>query len=256
VIKTEKLVVVPGATGDLGRGYLNYYSRRQNTICIGLSRKDENNPINSVQYLKANLEEPILIKEQIQRNLLERVPNILLIHPVGKFKFERDGTPESDNDCNGIDDEVQSSNITTFQNIVRYLLEKRKEGNISLIKLVAFGSISDPYGIPWWGSYSKSKLMLRRYIRELTRIEPMVQGIFVNLSSINTSNERKLRPFADTTYWLSPNEVVAKSVPIIENSRYQYLELDIFKPCPNYHENYYKEFDALKKEWLKDRGRE
>src|SRR3989344_8117742 len=156
----RRLVIVSGATGDLGKAYLQYYSQKPDFVCYGLSRKEEKNPVTGVRYLTSDLEDSVVTKGQIQKVSLENIVDILVIHPVGKFKFEAQGTPEIDEKKDGIDDKVLQSNVDTFHNIVRPLLQQREEYGVKPLTLVAFGSLSDQYSVPWWGSYSKSKLIL------------------------------------------------------------------------------------------------
>lgn len=248
--KNKQVVIVSGSTGDLGRGYLNYYSQQDGTVCYGLTRRDETNPVSGVTYLRSDLEDAMATREQIQKVSLGEVVKVLLIHPVGKFKFEANGLPEVDKIEDGIDDEVLTSNVDTFHNIVNPLIEQRGKYGIIPVKLVAFGSLSDSYSVPWWGSYSKSKLILRQEMRELSRMELQVKSLFVNLSSVKTSNESKTRPSADTRYWLRPEEVVGKSVCLIENMQHPYQEIDLFNPSPDYHESYYRDHDKLRKKWI------
>ncbi len=246
----QKLVIISGSTGDLGREYLNYYSQQDDTVCYGLTRRDETYPVSGVTYLRSDLEEAMATREQIQRISLEGVVKILLIHPVGKFKFEANGLPEIDKIEDGIDDEVFTSNVDTFHNIVKPLIEQRGKHSLVPMKLVAFGSLSDSYSVPWWGSYSKSKLILRPEMRYLSRMEPQVESLFINLSSVKTSNESRTRPYADTRYWLKPEEVVAKSTHIIEKMQPPYQEIDLFNPSPIYRESYYRDHDKLRKKWI------
>lgn len=248
----HKLVIVSGATGDLGRAYLDYYSIQNGTISYGLARRDEKNPVSGVTYLSSNLENAAATKERIDKISLEGVIEVLLIHPVGKFKFEENRALERDQNKDGIDDEVYTSNVDTFHNLVRPLIEQREKYGVVPLKLVAFGSLSDQYNVPWWGSYSKSKLILRQDMRELSRIEPNVESLFVNLSSVETSNEQKTRPYADTHYWLKPEEIVTRSAPIIQNMQHPYQEIDIFNASPHYSQSYYRDFDRLREKWLRE----
>lgn len=252
ITNDKRVVIVSGSTGDLGRAYLSHYSQQDNTICYGLTRRDEKNPLGGVTYLRSNLEDAAATTEQIQKISLESVIEALLIHPVGKFKFETNGTPEVDEIKDGIDDEVLRSNVDTFHNVVKPLIQQREKYGAIPLTLVAFGSLSDPYNVPWWGSYTKSKLILRQEMRELSRTEPNVKSVFVNLSSVKTSNESKTRPYANTQYWLHPEEVVQRSISFIEERRPLYLEVDLFNPHPEYQGNYYRNFEALRTKWLKE----
>lgn len=250
-MKKQKIVIVSGATGDLGKAYLEYYANQPNIKCYALTRKEERKQIRGVEYLAINnLEDAITTREQIQKINLDGIEKITLIHPVGKFKFEPEGIPEVDKMRCGIDDEIFRSNVDTFHNIVRTLFEQRRSNSNISLTFTAFGSLSDPHNVPWWGSYTKSKLVLRKEMRELSRVEKLVNSVFINLSSVRTSNESKTRPYADTKYWLSPKEVVERSVSIIENPPQPYVELDLFNPSPEYTSSYYDNFDVLRKKWL------
>lgn len=252
--KERRLVVVTGATGDLGRSYLEHYSKVTNTLCVGLIRRRESNPIPNVTSLLTDLQDKSLTEERIKSVHLDGLESIIFIHPVGKFKFEERGVPEVDSLRIGIDNEVLAHNLDTFHNVVRPLLEQRERyGNIPLT-LVAFGSLSDPYNVPWWDSYSKSKLVLRKDMRELAGKSLLTKSVFINLSSVRTANEKKTRPFADQTYWISTSEVVKRSVGLIDNPNNPYTELDVFEPSPDYREGYYKDYDALKDKWLHEMG--
>ncbi|MBI5064700.1 hypothetical protein HZA97_00560 [Candidatus Woesearchaeota archaeon] len=251
-MKKQKIVIVSGATGDLGRAYLEYYAKQPNISCYGLIRREERNPISGVEYLTSDLEDAVAVREQIQKIPLKDIAEVILIHPVGKFKFEPNGIPEVDKTGDGIDDDVFTSNVDTFHNIARVILEQREEHPNISVTLAAFGSLSDPYEVPWWGSYTKSKLILRKEMRDLSRIEPAVNSVFMNLSSVKTSKENKTRPYADTKYWLSPEEVVERSVRTIENPQQSYSELDLYNPSPEYTGSYYKNFEELRRKWLRE----
>ncbi len=255
VTNNKHLVIVSGSTGDLGRAYLEYYSKQSDTVCYGLTRREEKHPVSGVTYLSSNLEDAVATKEQIQKISLDGTTDVLLIHPVGKFKFEANGIPEIDKEQDGIDDEVYRSNVDTFHHVVRPLLEQRKKHNFIPLTLVAFGSLSDPYTVPWWGSYTRSKLILREEMRTISRIEPRIKSLFVNLSSVKTKNEQKTRPSADIRYWLSPEQIVTRTIPLLETCPLPYQEADLFNPFPDYHISYYTEYDKLREKWIREMKR-
>jgi NADP-dependent 3-hydroxy acid dehydrogenase YdfG len=246
----KKLIIVSGATGDLGKAYLEHYKNQLDVYCYGLSRRKEETPLNNVTYLMSDLENEQTTKNQINSIEFQDISKIIYVHPVGKFKFEEKGVPEIDYNNDSIDDEVYQSNINTFHNVVKPLILKRNKD--TPLTLVAFGSLSDFYTVPWWGSYSKSKLILRKDLRELSRLEDKVNSIFINLSSVRTSNEFKTRPYADTKYWISPSEIVTKTRDIIEKSTQKYLEIDVYNESPEYHRDYYNHYEELKEKWKKE----
>lgn len=248
----NKLAIIAGATGDLGRAYLEHYALLPDVKTYGLLRRDELDPVENVTYLKVDLENSQLVSENINTISFDDISEIVFIHPVGMFKFEDAGKPEIDLNDDSIDDEVYNSNIETFHNVVRPILEKRSEFGSIPFTAVAFGSLSDKYLVPWWGSYSKSKLLLRKHMADLACIESNIYSVFVNLSSVKTSNEFKTRPYANSTYWISPEKIVEETIAGIHARKYPYSEINSYIPSPDYHLRYYKEHDTLKQKWKRE----
>lgn len=63
-----------------------------------------------------------------------------------------------------------------------------------------------------------------------------------------------LRPEADKTYWLKPQEIVDPSLVELSQLHSSYEEIDIIKNNPNFNDNYYIDHDALLKKWQKEMG--
>ena len=147
---------------------------------------------------------------------------------------------------NELRNNVYRSNFITFKNITEELTEKINFQKTELT-LIAFGSISDEYEVPFWSAYSKSKIDLKKYIRK--SLTSRVRGVFINVSSTEKDDERI---YADKTYWLSCNEVSEKSMPSILNKEPNWQELDIFKINPDYYNDYFNDHDYIKEKWLKD----
>jgi short-subunit dehydrogenase len=59
----QKLIIVSGATGDLGKAYVKHYSKEKNCLVCALSRREEKNPLKEVNYFLCDL-------EKIPHNLL------------------------------------------------------------------------------------------------------------------------------------------------------------------------------------------
>ena len=257
-----RLVIVTGASGALGNAYINALSKHWDSLCIGISRQKVHSKSNDVTYIEnLDLLDSESVRKQIDKELpFSRVKEVLLVHPVGKFKFEESKSPEVDIDGDGIDDEVYASNVKTFNNVKNPLLELAEQtGNISDLTLCAFGSVSDRYKVPFWISYSKSKDILRQHISGMARQSGKnvnIKGVFVNVSSVNTGNERQLRPYADMTHWLQPDEIVDDSVDVLIRSRIRNMEMDVFKAITGFDPaTYYSESEVVKR-WRKDMGKE
>ncbi|MBU1111832.1 MAG: hypothetical protein KJ896_03560 [Nanoarchaeota archaeon] len=234
----NQLVVVSGVTGSLGEAYSEHY--RKASRVVGISRNEPERPCTDVQYTQADLLDARESRRCIGELQLEDITDLLLIHPVGRFKFEENSTE--------IDPEIYASNVETLTNLVDPLLEHQDKPNITL---VAFGSISDKYNVPFWKSYSESKNALRRYIHELADKDDRIRGVFINLSSVKTRNESRLRPYANTSYWLTPEEIVQRSVPEL-SSKEKWKELDIFNLSPDYSPAIYTDHSKVLERWKRE----
>jgi len=250
----QKMVLVSGASGTLGRAYLEHYQGESGVRCIGIARRDVSIP--NVSILKADLLGTAETAAAINRLSFEGVEEVVLIHPVGMFKFEEDGKPAVDLDGDGVDDEVLASNIATLDNILNPLREKiASTGKHIPLTLCAFGSLSDSYAVKYWKSYSRAKNMLRSHMRKLSSDrENEIRCVFFTVSTVNAEKERELRPFADAQYWLATEELVARSVPHIDQAK-SWEEVDIFNPMPGFKPEYYSDHDAVRTRWSREMGR-
>ena len=252
-----KLVVITGANGALGKAYIQKFSHIDDYKCVAVSRtKTESKHENVIYIENTDLLDAYKVKTEIDKKVpIAICDEILFIHPVGRFKFERWQRPEIDNDKDGIDDEVYASNCTTFLNVEEPLsLFASQEGSIDDFAVCGFGSVSDRYKVPFWLSYSKAKDVLRQNISTLARQNGKnlkVRGVFINVSSVNTENENKLRPNADKTYWLSPSEIVDDSFDILtQKQRIRNVEMDVFKYIPGFDPEIYYSPQVVWDRWM------
>lgn len=243
----KELFLVTGASGKLGIAFIEQL-KKENKPVIGLVRK--NFEIEGVQLLKADLLNENQTLETVKNFDFSGFKTINLIHPVGKFKFENSPSDIKDNNKDGIDDEVYVTNVLTLKNVLKALLSSLNSNQ--KIKACAFASISDKHNIPFWNSYTKSKNIIREYLKELCKGN-YVQALMVNVSTVDTGNENLLRPKADKTYWLHPEEIVSQTLPELTNIS-SYKEIDLFKERPDFDENYYLDHEAILKKWKKEMG--
>lgn len=238
----NKLIIVSGINGSLGEAYLNYYQNKDNMQIVGIARTKPEILYSRVQYKQADLLDRTESIRCIKQLSLEEITKILFIHPVGAFKFEQE--------FDEIDPKIYASNVDTFTNLSNAILERIAPTNIDLT-LVGFGSISDKYNVSYWQSYSKSKNALREYIKEQAYKKDNVRGIFFNLSSVKTSNEVRLRPFANTSYWLTPEEIVGRSVLELSFTG-KWKEVDIFNLAPDFSPEIYKNNSRVLERWTRE----
>jgi len=255
--KKENLILVSGATAKLGQAYVSYLVKSNSFKVIGLSRKRRNTLENYTEYLRCNLMNKNEVYKKISKIDISSFKEIWLIHAVGKFKFEESGEPKEDFDLDGIDDKVYDSNVVSFLNIFVPLIEKIEKTNSKnkTLRIMCFGSITDRYSIPYWNSYTKSKNKLRNILRafsERNDFKKSTKALFVNVSTVDTGNENLLRPFADKSYWLKPEEIVRKSLAELLKHKKGYFETDVYRHKPDFDSGYYHNTSAILKKWKKE----
>lgn len=253
----KRLIIITGARGVVGRGYLDLLSKEPNTVCVAVARGEIQSVPEGVIVLNMDLLDREGVAVAFERVSLADISEVAVIHSVGKFKFEPEGIPEADADKDGIDDEVYKTNVETFLNILRTLLprieKERQTGRELKLALCGLGSISDKYQVKFWNSYTKAKDVLRSVIYNLVQENPEnVRGLFVNVSTVDTENENELRPNADKTYWLKAGEIARSSLPfILEEKMGSWKQIDVFKESPLFREGYYENLEEVRNQWLK-----
>jgi NADP-dependent 3-hydroxy acid dehydrogenase YdfG len=245
----EVLAIVTGANGALGKAYLQQLSTLPHVRSVGLAReRKEQNP--RVEYRHGvDLLEEHQVREAIYSLQCELAQTILLIHPVGKFKFEMQPPQE-------IDPEVLLSNMGTMVNTIKAVLSRMRSNLI----VCAFGSVSDKYNVPFWRSYTEAKNRMRESLQTLSRMLSIsntnVRSVMVNVSTTDTGNEKLLRPKADRKFWLKPEKIVQESLPILlADSGPHYQELDVIETKPGFNpEDYYRNPQKILSAWEKQMG--
>ncbi|NEN90413.1 MAG: SDR family NAD(P)-dependent oxidoreductase [Okeania sp. SIO3H1] len=259
-----RMAIVTGASGAVGACYVKHFVQQNNTKCVALSRsKLESTKV--IQF-KVDLLDEKGTREAIEQLDISQVSDLILVHGVGKFKYEDlESLPHLNHDRHKIDDEVFSSNYHTFVNVVNPLVKKLNEehqrGRKTTLALCGFGSISDRYKIPFWRSYTYAKDTLRKYIKDLAKSEDwkgLIRGRFINVSTTDTGNENKLRPnvtVEEKQYWLKPEKIVAQSMPVIESLKPLWQEIDVYEILPGFNpEEYYNDYQTIKGKWERQMG--
>ncbi len=258
-----RLVIVTGASGAVGNSFIEHFLQQDNTECVAFSRTPmETEALNC----QADLLDRESVAQEIAKLNLTNIDDVILVHGVGKFKYESEceiaalGTTEAD-----VDDEIFSSNYHTFVNVVepltKKLSQKHQQGEQTTLALCAFGSITDKYKIPFWHSYTYAKDSLREYIKELAKSPEwggLIRGRFVNVSTTDTGNENKLRPYAtaeEKKYWLKPETVVERAIAALESFTPLWQEIDVYEPLPGFNpQEYYTDFQKIKSKWQRQTG--
>jgi len=223
----KKLVIIAGVNGAIGKAFHRHYKQEDRTTVLGLSRGEDFKSVD-----------------------LSEITDVVYIHAIGKFKFEPQGVAAIDKDGDGIDDEVYESNVTTLKLAIKYLVTLLGLNNhVQNVAVIAFGSTSDPYKIPYWQSYSRATSKMKEILQNSLGLDSRLKAVFMNLSSVDTAKERALRPLANTDLWLDPSDVVVETLAAIDHSTDSWHEESVYKKISGYGSKYYKDKKRILKEW-------
>lgn len=243
----SRIFIVTGASGKLGEAFITALKDRSEIVC-GFSRRPITSPADKM--LVADLLDEKQVETTLAEVGVEHYTEVVLIHTVGKFKFHENDHEIIDGNSDGIDDEVFDTNVLTTKNLLKFILPLVKQGVV--VRMCAFASVSDKHAIPYWSSYTRSKNILRGYLQTLCEMQEL-SALMVNVTTVDTGNENFLRPNADKTYWLRPEEVVNEVLPEIE-SLIGYKEIDIIKKNPSFNDAYYIDHEKLLEKWKREMG--
>lgn len=259
----SRLAIVTGASGALGACFVQHFLEEENTQCVALSRSDLDT---EALHFKVDLLDKKGVEAAIKQLDLSQFDDVILVHGVGKFKYEDlEPLTHLEGDRQKVDDEIFSSNYHTFVNVVTPLVEKlnqeHKRERQTTLALCAFGSVTDKYKIPFWRSYTYAKDTLRKYIKDLAKSKDwkrLIRGRFINVSTTDTGNENKLRPCATTEekqYWLKPEKILDRAIEVIEEIDTLWSEIDVYEPMPGFDpESYYSDTQQIKEKWQRQMG--
>jgi hypothetical protein len=248
----KRIAIVTGASGDLGRSYIEKFSGMGDTRCVAVSRYPVSFQRKNIDHIEADLLECERTRDQIMGLSLDNAEEVYLIHCVGKFKVEFSAPAI-------MDMEVYDSNVNTFKNVVFPLLENeiRSGSHCRHLGLCAFGTVSDSHkGYQLWPSFKKSKKYLRDFQYDVVHdnLSSGVTGTFIRLSSVNTGRERDIRPNADKTYWLDTGKIADDSIPVILDSGKRWKEVNIILPKPDFDPTEFTDAGRLAERWKREMG--
>lgn len=250
----ETLAIVTGANSSLGGAYLKGLSRQEGVRPVGVSRSKVNEYALGLPYVEGvDLLRDGDIERVIEETRIKEMSRVLLVHSVGKFKFEDTPPP-----LGVIDDEVLRTNLESLERTINAIAQNIRAD--AQLTVCGFGSISDAHDVPFWRSYTGAKNKVRGFLRHLrTKFEPtgtLASSVMVNVGSTDTGNERCLRPNADKSYWLHPEKIVDTSLPYLLNEAAPpYVELDVFEAKPGFDPAaYYGNHAALLEKWKRETG--
>jgi short-subunit dehydrogenase len=251
---SNTLIIIAGVSGEIGSGYADIFLEKGYKV-IGISRKRVYKTTHkSYTYLLCDLTNPEKVETLIGKLDIKNVNKIVFIHSIGVDKFEMQSYPEI-TPLKTIDEKVYNSNVNTYKYIAYGLINHIKILRATGLKinlvLSGIGSVADKHDLIFLTSFSESKNVVRYYIRNAVDKHDWIRGKFINVSSTSTKSALDVRLYADTTYFLTPEEVAKRSYTAVIDTKKGYSEIDIIKKDPNFSPDYYDNRDRIYARWSK-----
>lgn len=249
--KRKRTFLVAGINGNIGIEFAKGFQGLGRLY--GISRKQ--NKIEDIIYrhVRCDLLKPSEVKSMFTS--LDLLGDLTYVHLPGKFQFQDENHPIVDINNDGIDDGIFATNVETFRNVRSYLFEYLRKNPEAKLKLVAIGSTSDLYDIPYWHSFTQSKNELRKEFRKMygnQDIYGRVSSLFINVSTTDGEQLAGERPYISKQFVLTPKEILDQSLQYVLESRHDSLEISILKPNPDFEKENFLKDDEIKKRWYND----
>lgn len=259
-MKNKKLVIIAGAAGEIGSEFCAQLAERH-IDCIAVVRNKTlsiTSPL--VRSIQCNLDNQQEIEEKFRTVEFEMYDQVIYLHTIGVDKFDPRGYP-SIHPMNTIDPEVYHTNVNSFKYLMRYCVQRIRNINLERktkkteFKIAIIAGVADKHAPFVIESFCEAKFILRQYIQSSVGLYPeWVSGLSINVTSTITKSALAVRPYADTKYWLTPQEVVAQSMNELVGEHAGYKEIDIIKNLPNFIEGYYENNPMLYEKWSRETG--
>lgn len=251
----KTLVIINGATGDIGSACFARFSRERDTDIIGLSRQAL--PANAF-CVNGQLPDATLIcslgdisEQEDCKNFVKKIQKdiyaqIIYIHAVGVYPVELDNTGNiavsNDDDNDGVDDRVEKLSHDAFFAMTRAL-----EDFGLPVRALILGSIADKFTPlvhrSWWTVMGKVKEKMKNEVVQKNTVSFFV----LNISSVMSPRELITRPFvfqntnADGSFWLMPHEVAEEVALLMFSKKHGFVEEELFHNADYYEEDYFSD---------------
>lgn len=259
MIKNKTLILVAGAAGEIGTEFCKKIINKK-IDCIGIIRNKQLDLKSSLfLQLVCNLENEREIENSFVNINFSQYKKIIFLHTIGIDKFESRGYPEI-KPMTTIPQDVYNTNVNTFKYLLKYCAKRINALNLQNKNKIKFKTAiiageGDKYAPFVIESFCEAKYILRQYIQSYIKIYPKwVSGLSINITSTITKSALKVRPYANTKYWLTPKEVVDQSFDKLITSFLKYKEIDVIKNSPNFVDDYYENNNLLYAKWSKETG--
>lgn len=255
----KKLIIIAGAAGEIGTEYAKAFSQEEIDVIAIVRNKKTNITSSFVTEISCHLDDEVSISKAFSSVSLEDYQEITYLHTIGVDKFDPRGYPAIQ-PMNTIDEDVYKTNVNSFKYFMRYVVKRMgsfnegKKEKIQL-RLAMIGGVADKYAPFVIESFCEAKYIIRQYIRCQTELYPdWISGVSINVTSTVTKSALAVRPFADTSYWLEPKDVVCASIKKLFDKKVPYEEIDIIKKLPTFVSGYYENNKMLYEKWTKETG--
>jgi NADP-dependent 3-hydroxy acid dehydrogenase YdfG len=253
------LAIIAGAAGEIGTTFCHFFANKQ-IDCIAVVRnKKLAIRSNYIQSVSCNLDSPQDVEKKFSTIRFDQYDQVIYLHTIGVDKFDPRGYPEVQK-METIDPDVYNTNVNSFKYLMRFLVRKIESTNKKRIektdlKIACIAGTADKYSPFVIESFCEAKYIVKQYIQSQCGLHPTwISGLSINVTSTITQSALAVRPYADTTHWFLPEEIVRKSFDVLLKREYGYTEIDLIKKSPNFIEGYYENNDLLYEKWSRETG--
>lgn len=257
-MKNKKLIIIAGAAGEIGSSYAKALVEKEVDIIAVIRNKKLSFQSPFVKETTCHLEDEKSIERAFSSVDLGAYEEVVYLHTIGVDKFDPRGYPDV-RPMKTIDEDVYNTNVNSFKYLMRYLVKNiariNEEQKKTTLKIAMIGGVGDKHAPFVIESFCEVKNIIRQYIQSQTVLHPQwISGLSINVTSTITASALAVRPHADTTYWLTPQEVVERSLDTLLVEKSGYEEIDIIKKLPNFAGGYYEDNHMLYEKWSKETG--
>lgn len=259
-MKNKKLFIVAGAAGEIGIEYCKTIISH-GFDCIGVVRNKEIEIVSeNFTQIKCDLSDEKQIESVFSDIDFQKYTEVVYLHTIGNDKFDPRGYPNI-KPMETIDAGVYNTNVNSFKYLLKYCANKIRDINekkldkIVKFRIVIIAGVADKHAPFVIESFCEVKFILRQYIQSYVNLySSWISGLSINISSTITKSALAVRPKADTTYWLTPKEVVYQSFEKLVLGSVSYEEIDIIKHHPEFTKDYYENNKILYEKWSRETG--
>lgn len=256
----KQLVIIAGASGEIGTAFCKKILTHSNMDCIAIFRNHRTGLQSAtLKEVRCNLEDSNSIQEAFKNIDFGSYSRVIYLHTIGVDKFDPRGYPKI-KPMKTIDPQVYETNVNSFKYFLRYcvaaLSKINKNKKIKTkFRVAVIAGVADKYTPFVIESFCEAKFIVRQYIQSYIHIYPTwFSGLSINISSTITKSALRVRPHANTKYWLTPKQVVEKSFKALISKFNSYREFDIIQPSPEFIQDYYINNELLYKKWSQETG--